>query len=70
MLRKRLLLHFGAVTLISGLAFTPSQAAEFCTRPDRCQRQNCYFNCAHPIEEWAPCTYRCDAIYEKCCTQY
>lgn len=72
MLRKRFLLLFGAATLVSGLAFTPSQAAEFCTRPDRCQRQlqNCRFYCAHPIEQWAACTYRCDAAYEKCCKQY
>lgn len=72
MLRKRLLLLFGAVTLASGLTYTPSQAADFCTRLEHCrsQRGNCQFNCGQDFDHWAQCLDRCDRLYERCCTHY
>lgn len=71
MFRKRLLLLFGAIALASGLAFTPSQAAEFCSRPNFCHDKevSCRWNCAGgPGGEYVQCVEACQRVYKRCCS--
>ena len=73
MLRKRLLLLFSAIALISGLTFQPSQAAEFCTRLAHCRQQatNCRWNCGGLSGTALPnCLAACDRAYDSCCSTY
>lgn len=73
MLRKKLLLLFSAVALVTGLAIQPSQAAEFCTRPGHCRDQalNCRWGCGGLSgSAWTKCQAACDRQYERCCSTY